>query len=268
MSNQAGLLSKDSKAARRLIAEILCRAAASHIASAFSVVEILRAIYRNVDVEKISHWAVDRDRIILSKGHGASALYVVMHQFGLMGQDDLLSYGKNGSLMSGHVSHFVPRIEHSTGALGHGLSVGVGAAIGLKTKHFASRVFVITGDGEMHEGSNWEACMLAGHLKLNRLCLLVDANNLCGITHTARVCSLEPWMDKFRAFGFAAYEADGHDEEALCDIIRKTGDADRPVAIVCRTVKGKGVSFIEHQNVWHYQPPNKEALEKILAELA
>lgn len=268
MSNQVSVLSKDSKAARRIIAEIIYHASASHIASAFSIVEILRAIYRNVGVNKIFHWAEDRDRVILSKGHGAAALYVVMHQFGLMGHDDLESYGKNGSLMSGHVSHFIPRIEHSTGALGHGLSVGVGVSIGLKAKHFLSRVFVVTGDGEMHEGSNWEACMFAGHLKLNKLCVLVDANNLCGITHTEQVCSLEPWVDKFRAFGFIAYEVDGHNEEALCNLIRKTSDSDRPVAIVCRTVKGKGVSFIEHQNVWHYRPPNKEALEKILAELA
>jgi len=232
------------------------------------MVEILDAVYESVDLDKIKRGDKDRDRVIVSKGHSAAAVYVLMAEHGLMDQAMLETYGKNGSLLSGHVSHFIPRVEHSTGALGHGLSVGVGAAIGLRARHFPSRVFIITGDGEMHEGSNWEACMLAGHLKLNKLCVLVDANNLCGITHTAQVCSLEPWLDKFRAFGFAAYEADGHDEGALRGLIRKTGGADRPVAIVCRTVKGKGVSFIENQNAWHYRPPDKEALEKILAELA
>ncbi len=268
MNDQVKGLSQDSKAARRLIAEIIHRASASHIGTAFSLVEILRAIYRNTDVSKILRWEDDRDRVILSKGHGATAFYVVMHQFGLLAREELLTYGRNGSVMSGHVSHFIPRIEHSTGALGHGFSVSVGVAIGLKARDLSSRVFVVTGDGEMHEGSNWEACMLAGHLKLNNLCLLIDANNLGGITCTSEVCSLEPLLDKLHAFGFEAHEVDGHNEEALCDLIGKTSIAKRPVAIVCRTVKGKGVSFIEHQNVWHYRPPNKEAFEKILAELA
>lgn len=261
-------LSSSSRKLRMRIAELISVAGASHIGSCFSMVEILNAIYKSVDLDKIKRHDQDRDRVIVSKGHSAAAVYVLMAEHGLMDHAVLETYGKNDSLLSGHVSHFIPRVEHSTGALGHGLSVGVGVSIGLKAKHFSSRVFVVTGDGEMHEGSNWEACMFAGHLKLNKLCVLVDANNLCGITHTAQVCSLEPLVDKFRAFGFTAYEIDGHDEEALCSLIRKTSDADRPVAIVCRTVKGKGVSFIEHQNVWHYRPPNKEALEKILAELA
>ncbi|MBF0619628.1 MAG: transketolase [Candidatus Omnitrophica bacterium] len=268
MSSHGSAVLEEAKAARRLIAEIIHKAGASHIGTAYSCVEILRAIYRNVDVARIMAGDQGRDRVILSKGHGATALYTVMHQFGLMGIDDLRTYGQNGSLLSGHVSHFIPRVEHSTGALGHGLSVGVGAAIGLRGIRPDACVYVVTGDGELHEGSNWEACMLAAHLQLNNLRLFVDVNNLCGIAHTSSACCLDPLTDKFRSFGFETYNVDGHDEDALAALITRVKGSERPVAFVCRTIKGKGISFMEGQNVWHYRPPNKEAMEKILVELA
>lgn len=269
MKRKKDKLSSGSKAIRSIILDIIHASGASHIGSSFSVADILMAIYGCVDIDKIRNRQDDRDRVIVSKGHAAAALYAVLFKYGLLDKTLLNTYYKNGSLLSGHVSHFVPFVEHSTGALGHGLSVGVGVCIGLKSRNFSiSRVYVVIGDGEMHEGSNWEACMLAGHLKLNNLCVLVDNNHLGGIGRTDECCSLKSLKKMFGSFGFTVFEADGHDEKAISSIIKETrGNTDKPVSIICRTVKGKGVSFMEEDNVWHYRPPNKEAYQKAAMEL-
>lgn len=262
-------LSASSISTRVIILDIIHNSGASHIGSSFSVVEALTAIYKCVDIAKIKNKQDDRDRIVVSKGHAAAALYAVLFRFGLMDKNTLDTYYKNDSLLSGHVSHFVPYVEHSTGALGHGLSVGVGICIGLVSNKFnSSRVYVVLGDGEMHEGSSWEACMLAGHLKLKNLCVLIDNNHFGGIGRTDECCSLEPFQEKLASFGFATFEVDGHDEEAIASIIQQTKNkTTKPVGIVCQTIKGKGVSFMEQDNVWHYRSPNKEAYQKALLEL-
>lgn len=252
---------------RRNVLDIIYHGSASHCGTSLSCVEILSAVYRSVDVEKIRNNQSERDRVILSKGHAAATLYATLMHFGLMEEGQLNTYYCNGSLLSGHASHFVPYVEHSTGSLGHGLPVSVGIALGLKSKNYKGRVYTIVGDGELNEGSNWEALMLAGHLRLNNLCVIIDNNNLGGIEKTSDVCSLEPLQHKLDGFNFEVHDVDGHDEELLYKLIQDSNLSERPVAMICRTVKGKGVSFMENNNAWHYRPPNKEAYEKALSEL-
>ena len=252
---------------RKKILDIIYRAGASHIGSSFSVAEILFAVFCSIDIDKIKSSRNDRDRVLLSKGHAAAALYVMLSEFGLMTEENLRTYCTNGSLLGGHATHNVRYVEHSTGALGHGLPVAVGVGIGMKTKKIRSRVFVIVGDSELHEGSNWEAMMLAGHLNLNNLCLLVDYNTLGGVQCINDCCSLEPLRQKLFSFGFNAFEVNGHDPDAITTVIKDSRDSSRPVAIICHTVKGKGVSFMEGNNAWHYRPPNKDEYEKALIEI-
>lgn len=252
---------------RKKILEIIYESQASHIASCFSMVEILSAIYRSVDLNKIKSKEYERERVIVSKGHSAAALYVVLDYYGLLKEGEIKNYYKNGSLLSGHVTHHVSAVEHSTGALGHGLSVGLGIATGFKSKKINSRVYVVCGDGELQEGSNWEALMLAGHLKLNNLCLFVDCNKLAGVGKLDNVCCLEPLKSKLEIFGWSAFEVDGHNEEKIYEKIQETKKTEKPTVIICNTIKGKGVSFMENNNVWHYRPPNKEEYEKALLEI-
>jgi transketolase len=253
---------------RMRMLEILRKSQASHIGSCLSVVEILLAVYKNVDLEKIKNKADDRDRVILSKGHSAAALYTMLNHFGLLPDKELETYHQNGSLLGGHVTANVHGVEHSTGALGHGLSVGVGISIGLKSKKSRSRVYTIVGDGELQEGSVWEAITSAAHLKLNNLCLLVDYNKLSGVGKTNETCNLEPLTAKLLTFGFNSMEVDGHNLEEVYSAIGKTRNSDWPVALVCHTVKGKGVSFMENENVWHYRPLNNDDYNKAIAEIA
>lgn len=253
---------------RTRIADLINRVNASHIGSCFSIVEIVDAVYQSIDVEKLKNHADDRDRVIISKGHSAAAVYAVFTEYGLMDDHLLDTYGKNGSLLSGHVSHFVPFVEHSTGALGHGLSVAVGICIGMRARRLNnSRCYVIVGDGELQEGSNWEAIMMAGHLCLANLCVLVDFNGLGGVRETSLTCSLTPLRQKFESFGFEASEVDGHDQPAILKDIARFKVSKRPIAIICHTIKGKGASFMEGQNVWHYRPPSREDCEKMKTEL-
>ncbi|CAN2046957.1 putative transketolase N-terminal section [Candidatus Magnetomoraceae bacterium gMMP-1] len=253
---------------RKKILDIIHYSKASHIGSSFSIVEMLSSVYSIVDIEKIRNSDHDRNRVILSKGHAAAALYVTLNYFGLMTDKELETYYTNNSLLGGHATHNVPYVEHSTGALGHGLSVAVGICIGLKSKRAESRVYVIVGDGELHEGSNWEALLLAGHLNLNNLCLLIDNNCLSGIGCTSDCCSLETLKIKLEAFGLEAFEVDGHNEEEISSALQKTKLSNKPIAIISHTIKGKGVSFMENNNVWHYRPPGKEEYKKALIEIA
>jgi transketolase len=247
--------------------EIMHQSGASHIGSCLSVIEILLAVYKSVNLDRIKAWADDRDRVIVSKGHCAAALYTVLNHFKLLKDEDFTTYYRNNYLLGGHVTSTVSSVEHSTGALGHGLSVAVGIGIGFKTRKIASRVYVIVGDGELQEGSNWEAINSASHLKLGNLCLLVDYNKLSGIGKTNECCSLEPLKARLESFGFHTFEVDGHDLNVIYQVIQKTKDSKRPVAVICHTVKGKGVSFMENNNVWHYRSLNKEDYEKAILEI-
>ncbi len=254
---------------RKTILSMVNKGGASHIGAAFSMVEILNAVYKSVDIQKIADKDEDRDRVILSKGHGASGLYAVMFHHGLLTQTAIDSYFLNGSIMAGHASHFIENVEHSTGALGHGLSVGLGMAIGSRSKGYLNRVFVIVGDGELHEGSNWEAIMFAGHNKTKNLCILIDKNERSQMGATSDACTLDPLIEKFKAFNFESYEVgNGHDEAEIIEIIKKTKNSKKPIAIICNTIKGKGVSFMEGDNIWHYRSPQGEDYENALSELS
>lgn len=256
------------KEIRVKILKLLHNAKASHLGSNMSVVEMLTAIYSIVDCIKIKKQSPDRSRIFVSKGHCACATYSVMNSFGLIDNKTLSGYHSNNSLLAGHVSHSVECVEHSTGALGHGVSVAVGAAIGMKSMKYENNPmsFCICGDGEIQEGSVWEAFMLAGHLKLNNLIILIDYNKISSITKTNEVVNLEPLNEKFSSFGFSSVEVDGHDVNAICDEI-KNKDKTKPLVLICHTIKGKGVSFAENDPMWHYKTLTDEFLAKAISEL-
>jgi len=256
-----------NKNIRRTILKIINSGGAAHIGSAFSMVEILNTVFKNVDILKIKNKDSKRDRVILSKGHATAGLYAVMYHHGLLEKSLIDTYFKNGTVLAGHASHHVPFVEHSTGGLGHGLSVGVGVAIGMRSKKIDSNVFVILGDGEMQEGSNWEAIMLAGHLKLENLTILIDINNLGQVGKLEDCCSLEPLGKKLESFNFNTYDINGHNEEEINKAIQKSQNSNKPTAILCRTIKGCGVSYMEKNNLWHYKCPKDEFYEKAMMEL-
>lgn len=256
-----------NKDIRRTIVEIIHDSGAAHIGSALSMVEILNMIFKNVDLTKIKKFSDERDRVILSKGHGTAGLYATMFHHGLLSERDLRTYFKNGSVLAGHASHHVPHVEHSTGGLGHGLPVSVGIAIGMRARNINSNVFVVLGDGEMHEGSNWEAIMLAGHLKLNNLIIFIDQNEWSQVGQLTSCCSLEPLKLKLESFNFKVFDVDGHNENAINEAIQNAKKSTMPSAIICHTIKGKGISFMENNNLWHYKCPQGDDYEKALTEL-
>lgn len=256
-----------NKNIRKTLLNMISNSGAGHIGAALSVIEILNTIYKNVDLSKIMNSDIARDRIILSKGHATSGLYAVMFHHGLLEKSLIDTYFKNNSILAGHTSHYVPFVEHSTGGLGHGLSVGVGMAIGMRTKKINSKVFVVLGDGEMQEGSNWEAIMLAGHLKLQNLIIFIDINELGQVGKLEDCCSIEPLGKKLESFNFEVVDVDGHDEIKLDQTIKKSYISQKPTAILCRTIKGRGISFMENNNLWHYKCPKGDEYEIALKEL-
>jgi transketolase len=257
-----------ANAVRKSILKMLHYGGASHLGSSMSMVEMLLAVYQACDLEKIRNKTLDRDRVIVSKGHCASAVYAAMAHSGLIDLALLDTYHHDGSLLAGHVSHGVTHVEHTTGALGHGLPVACGCAIGLRSRGFTqARVFVLLGDGELQEGSNWEALMFAHHHRLSNLVTLIDNNRISSITHTDDVISLDPLGKRFEGFGFQVYHVDGHDEAAIGQALADIRKADRPSVIICNTVKGARIPFAEHQAIWHYRTLNKELYNEALQSL-
>lgn len=257
-------LSAKALSARKNILQIVHAAQASHLGSSMSVVEMLVAMYSVADIPKILNKSQSRDRIIVSKGHAAAGTYSVMHEFGLMSEETLATYHKLNSKLQGHVSHGVSYVEHSTGALGHGLSVGVGHAVFLKSKNLSARVMVLCGDGEIQEGSIWEALMLAVTRDLNQLILLVDVNGISSIKGTEEIIHTGNLSDRFLGFGLRVIEVDGHDAKAIREAILTSEDGLKPLVILCKTIKGKGVAFAENQPIWHYRSLNNELFEEAM----
>lgn len=241
---------------RRLIVEGLEGGNRGHLGTSMSPVEILRVLYdsflryRPYD----SKWA-ERDRFILSKGHGCLALYAILADKGFFPREELKTFCKPTSRLGGHPERDkLPGVEASTGALGHGLSIGVGIAVAAKLKNLLYRVVVITGDGEIQEGSVWEAAMCASKHRLDNLTVFVDYNKVQSYGATKEVQDLEPLLDKWRAFGFATAEVNGHDVQALETVMRRLPlEADKPTAVICHTIKGKGFSFAEGKAEWHHK---------------
>lgn len=239
---------------RKSILSILHAGKASHLGPSMSVVEMLIAIYSSVDLALIRAKDPLRPRVIISKGHCAAATYSVLAHVGLLDMATLRAYHQDGTTLAGHVSHAVDYVEHSTGALGHGLSVACGCAIGLRVRGVPKTpVFVLLGDGEIQEGSVWEALMFARHHRLTNLVPLIDNNRISSITSTADVIDMNPLKDRFAGFGFGVHEADGHDVEAILDAIDVIRRHDELGVIICNTIKGRGVPFAEHEPIWHYR---------------
>ncbi len=211
----------------------------------------------------------DRDRLIVSKGHASAITYAALAEAGFFPMERLLDYGKNGSKFWGHVSHAdIPGVELSTGSLGHGLPVGTGMALVGKRAQDAWRVFVIMSDGECDEGSNWEAILFAAHHRLDNLVAVIDYNRIQSLDLVERTIRLEPLVEKFHAFGWSAVEVDGHDIPELRGVLsRIPREAGKPTCVVARTVKGKGVGFMEGKVLWHYRPPSEDELAQALDEL-
>lgn len=243
------------------------RARASHIASALSIVDILAVLYgRVMNIGPSLIDSEDRDRFILSKGHACVALYSTLAEMNIVAKSELETYGQDFSWLMNHVSHKVPGVEFSTGALGHGLPFGVGKALAAKADNKDWRVFVLLSDGEMDEGSNWEALMFASHHRLVNLTAILDYNKLQSLDTIANTLGLEPLRAKLEAFGWLVIEVDGHKYDDLNDalVFKST---DKPLFIIAHTLKGKGVSFMENTVEWHYKNPNDEQLALALAEL-
>ncbi len=252
---------------RRHALRMTHRSKASHIGGCLSVADLLAVLYSRVlRVDAGDPAWPDRDRLIVSKGHSAAALYAVLAECSFFPLTWLDDYCRDGSQLLGHVSHHVPGVEVSTGSLGHGLSIGCGMALAAKRDGMKSRTFVILGDGELDEGANWEAILFAAHHRLDRLTAIVDSNQIQGFGTVRDVINLEPLADKWRAFGWSAREIDGHDLAAIEGSLL-AAEAGRPSAIIAHTVKGKGVSFMEHRLEWHYRSPDDEQLKQALTEL-
>lgn len=249
--------------------QMVFRANASHIGTCLSMADLLAVLYDGImQIDPTDSRWPDRDRFILSKGHGAAALYAVLAERHFFDVAELQTYCTDGSRLTGHVNHFVPGVEVSTGALGHGLPIACGIALAGKREAKPFRVFALLSDGEMDEGSNWEAILFAPHHHLDNLILIIDHNKIQSFGSVKDVLDLAPLPDKLRAFNWAVSEIDGHNHteihQALQAVPMRTG---QPTAIIAHTIKGKGISFMEDQLKWHYSSPNQQQLNEALAQL-
>jgi transketolase len=255
---------------RRHALRMTSRGGSSHLASVFSMADILAVLYGGVlRVDSARPDWPDRDRFILSKGHAGAGVYAVLAERGFFPVETLDTHYQDGSDLSGHVSHKnLPGVELSTGSLGHGLSVGAGMAYGAKLDGQGHRVVVLLSDGECDEGSNWEAILFAAHHRLDNLVGVVDYNKIQSLASVAETLALEPFADKWRSFGWVVLEVDGHDHAALKAAFgRVPPEPGRPTCVLAHTVKGKGVSFMEHSVLWHYRTARGEEYEAALREL-
>ncbi len=241
---------------------------ASHIGTGLSMADILAVLYGGVlrvDPKRPA-WS-DRDRLVMSKGHGAAALYAALANAGFFEVARLDTFCQDGTALAGHVSHHVPGVDFSTGSLGHGLSLACGVALGLKVDARAGRAFAILSDGECDEGSIWEAALFAPHHKLDNLVAIVDYNKIQSFGSVKEVLDLEPFADKWAAFRWDVEVVDGHDHEALARVLEAAPKAGRPRAVIAHTVKGKGVEFMEGKLLWHYKAPDAEQLRAALDQV-
>lgn len=256
-----------ARAIRRSIIEMAHRARCPHVGSALSCVDILATLY--CEVMRIPHPASDqRDIFLLSKAHAAMALYATLHHRGFLDRSTLDGYYANGGTLPAHTDRqTAPGIEISAGSLGHGLPMGLGMAHALKLQQQQRRrVFVLLGDGEIQEGSIWEAAMLAPRLGLDNLCAIVDYNDLQGYGRPSKLVAFEPLEEKWRSFGWQVERVDGHDHDRLRKAFQRP--VGKPKVVLCRTVKGKGVSFMEDQLIWHYYIVTDEHRRCALEELS
>jgi transketolase len=242
----------------------------SHVGSVLSMADVLAVLYGGVlRVDPAAPRWPQRDRFILSKGHAGAGVYAALAECGFFPIERLATHYQDGSDLSGHVSHKgIPGVELSTGSLGHGLSVGAGMAYGAKLDGATHRVVVLMSDGECDEGSNWEAILFAAHHRLDNLVAVVDYNKIQSLAPVAETLALEPFADKWRSFGWSVVECDGHDHGALAAAFAALPrEAGRPTVVIAHTVKGKGVSFMEHSVLWHYRTARGDEFDAARREL-
>lgn len=240
---------------RRQVVRMLEASRRGHLGSAFSMIEILRVLYDDVlrYDSRNPKWS-GRDRCILSKGQGCLALYVILADKGFYPESELWKFCQSDGILGGHPDHKVPGVEASTGSLGHGLSIGIGFAVNAKYEANGTRTFVIVGDGESNEGSIWEAALCAGKHGLSNLTVIVDYNKYQSYASTYEVQDMDPFGDKWKAFGFGVKEVDGHNVDQLRDVLSNLPfEKGKPSALICHTLKGKGIGFTEGNMEWHHK---------------
>lgn len=255
---------------RRKAVEMAYKAGGAHLGATFSCAEIISVLYKNILNYKIGNPDYpQRDRLILSKGHGCIAVYFHLAKLGYFPEDELDLYCSPSGILPGHTTITVPGVEASTGSLGHGLSIGVGMAYGGKLDRKNWKVYVVLSDGDMQEGSTWEAIMSAGHFKLDNLIAIVDFNNFNSFQKvTETFTNFLPLKEKFESFGWVVEEVDGHNVKEIYKTLKKTPFAkNKPSVIIAKTIKGKGVSFMEGNGGWHYRVPTEEEYRMALEEL-
>lgn len=253
-------------AARKEIIRMTSIAKASHVASALSVVDILAYLYSGGAAISLANYQdPKRDIVILSKGHSASALYSVLALQGFFPKKWLDDYCKDGAPLGGHVTFKgVPGVELSTGSLGHGLPYGLGIALSRKLFQTPGKVFVVMSDGECDEGTTWEAAMIANHHNLKNLVVFIDRNRIQSLAGTEETLQLEPFADKWKAFGWTVHEINGHNfDEMKKALVSQTG----PICIIANTTKGKGVDFMQDSVLWHYKSPNSDEMDAAIKQI-
>lgn len=261
-------LNKKAVLVRKRTLEIIGKASGGHIGGSLSSVDILVALYfeiMNIDPENPD--MKGRDRFIMSKGHSVESYYSVLESRGFITSEMLDTYGKFNSLLAGHPTRKVPGVELNSGALGHGLSVGVGLALAAKRSGENYMTYVLMGDGEHGEGSIMEAAASAGHYKLNNLVGIIDRNQLQISGRTEDVCAIDDLEGKYRACGWNVIFCNGHDINELLQVLHHAKQSEKPTFVIAHTIKGKGVSFMENLASWHHKVPTKEQLEQAFAEL-
>ena len=250
--------------ARKKVLSMIYRAQTSHIGSNFSSLDILAVLYNIANVDK--DLREDRDRIVISKGWVAASVYYFLARKGIIPKEDLETFCESGSKYVGLVEPYVRGIEAAGGSMGFGLPFGVGFALAKKIKKEKGKAFVLMSDGEMDCGTTWESALIASHHKLDNLLVFVDFNGLQAMGKVKEILNVEPLKEKWQAFGWEAREIDGHNFEEIENSLISPPSG-KPVVIIARTIKGKGVSFMENNNIWHYKAPSEDEYNKALKEL-
>lgn len=258
-----------AKAIRRISLQMVYNAKASHIGGALSMVDILAVLYNDIlHIDPLNPGDSERDRFLLSKGHACSSLYATLALKGFFPVELLSSYSADGSIFLSHSSHHIPGIEISAGSLGHALPISCGLALAAKRKNEIWRTYCLLSDGELDEGSNWEAILFAPQLRLDNLTIIIDFNKIQSLGNVKDVADLNPLKEKFDSFRWETFEVDGHDHMALINTFKSSHDLNgKPKVIIANTIKGKGVSFMEDNLLWHYKSPNHEQLDLAKKEL-
>ena len=240
---------------RKTVLEMAYAGSAVHVGCAFSIIELLAVLYRShLYYPENNPLANGRDYLVLSKGHGVMAQYACMRELGWLKEEAFTQYFSDGSDLKGLSDSRIPGLEVTSGSLGHGFSVGVGLAMAAKLRNTDQKTYVLVGDGEINEGPIWEGALFAAHQKLRRLMVIVDENGFQAMGRTEEILDLGSIESKFESFGFEVLSIDGHDEIAIDSAITKLWESEslKPKALVAKTIKGKGVSFMENENIWHY----------------